>query len=73
MYGGNNTNKCKISKFNTCKRYIKYIYAEQKIQEIFPMIGGKGEKCQLSVRLVWKQVGLSVYRSYVTYVSDSIQ
>ena len=37
------------------------------------MIGGKGKTCQLSVRLAWKQVGLSVYRSYVTYVSDSIQ
>ena len=37
------------------------------------MIGGKGKKCQLSVRLGWKQEGLSVYRSYVTYVSDSVQ
>ena len=37
------------------------------------MIGGKVKQRQLSVRLVWKQEGLPVYRSYVTYVSDSIQ
>ena len=59
---------------STHVRGISSIYMlNKKIQEIFPKIGGKGEKCQLSVRLVWKQVGLSVYRSYVTYVSDSIQ
>ena len=55
------------------------VYAEQKIREIFfSMIGEKSKECQFSVRLAWKQVGLSVYRSlcmtyYVTYVSDSIQ
>ena len=38
------------------------------------MIGGKGKKTSAFSRLVLKQVGLScVYRSYVTYVSDSIQ
>ena len=58
----------------TSSTHVNEVYAEQKIQEIFSMIGGKGKKCQLSVRLAWKQVELScVYGSYVTYVSDSIQ
>ena len=58
----------------TSSTYVNEVHAEQKIQEIFSMIGGKGKKCQLSVRLARKQVGLScVYRSYVTYVSDSIR
>ena len=59
-----------------CRRsstHVNEVYAEQKIQEIFSIIRGKGKKCQLSVTLACKQVGLSVYRSYVTYVSDSIQ
>ena len=54
----------------TSSTHVNEIYAEQKIQEIFSMIGGRDKKCQLSVR----KVGLScVYRSYVTYVSDSIE
>ena len=58
----------------TGSTHVNEVYAEQKIQEIFSMIGGKGKKYQLSVRLTWKQAGLScVYRSYVTYVSDFIQ
>ena len=65
MYGGNNTNKCKMwHKFNTCMEGVYEVYTDQKIRDIyFSMIGEKGKECQLSVRLAWKQVGLSVYRS----------
>ena len=64
-----------VVRCRTSSTHVNEVYAEQKIQEIFSMmIGGKGKKYQLSVRLERKQVGLScVYRSYVTYVRDSIQ
>ena len=50
-----------------------YIGVTLRTSEILFNDRRKGKKCQLSVRLAWKQEGLSVYRSYVTYVSDSIQ
>ena len=52
---------------------LVYIGVTLRTSEILFNDRRKGKKCQLSVRLARKQEGLSVYRSYVTYVSDSIQ
>ena len=40
-----------VVRCRTSSTHVNEVYAEQKIQEIFSMIGEKGKKCQLSVRL----------------------
>ena len=48
MYGGNNTNKCKMwHKFNTCLEGVYKVYAEQKIREVFfSVIREKSKECR---------------------------
>ena len=48
---------CGAVRCRTGSTHVSEVYAEQKTQEIFSMIEGKGENCQLSVRLVWTKGG----------------
>ena len=41
----------------TSSTHVNEVYAEQKIQDIFSMIGGKGKKCQLLGLVYEKKLG----------------
>ena len=55
--------RCGTSSTHVWKGYMKYMLNRKYERYFFSMIGEKSKECQFSVRLAWKQVGLSVYRS----------